>query len=73
MPELPDVTLYLDALDARIVGATLERVRLASPFLVRSVEPPLRDADGRSVAGLRRLGKRIVLRALGTTSSSSST
>jgi formamidopyrimidine-DNA glycosylase len=61
MPELPDITLYLDALDARIRGARLDGVRLASPFLLRSVDPPLSAAFGRTVTGLRRLGKRIVI------------
>jgi formamidopyrimidine-DNA glycosylase len=60
VPELPDVELYISALRPRIVGATLERVRLATPFLLRSVEPPLDAAAGRTVSGLRRLGKRIV-------------
>lgn len=61
MPELPDVVVYLEALTSRIGGARLERVRLASPFLLRSVEPPLDDVFGRRVTGLRRIGKRIVL------------
>ncbi|HET8577750.1 MAG TPA: DNA-formamidopyrimidine glycosylase family protein [Methylomirabilota bacterium] len=61
MPELPDITVYLEALEARIRGARLEGVRLASPFLLRSVDPPLSAAFGRSVIGLRRLGKRIVI------------
>src|SRR5688572_6084844 len=60
MPELPDVELYLSALRPRIVGQRLERVRLATPFLLRSVEPPLEQAFGRVVVGLRRIGKRIV-------------
>ncbi|HEX6200119.1 MAG TPA: DNA-formamidopyrimidine glycosylase family protein, partial [Thermoanaerobaculia bacterium] len=60
MPELPDVELYLRALAPRIVGEPLRRVRLRSPFLVRSVAPPLAAAEGRRVVGLRRLGKRIV-------------
>jgi formamidopyrimidine-DNA glycosylase len=60
VPELPDVVVYLEALERRILGATLERVRLASPFLLRSVEPPLREAEGRRVVGLRRIGKRLV-------------
>jgi formamidopyrimidine-DNA glycosylase len=60
MPELPDVELYLSALRARIGGHTLERVRLATPFLLRSVEPPLDRAENRIVAGFRRIGKRIV-------------
>ncbi|HXJ32928.1 MAG TPA: DNA-formamidopyrimidine glycosylase family protein [Candidatus Eisenbacteria bacterium] len=65
MPELPDVTVYLDALAPRLVGATLERVRVASPFLVRSVDPPLGDAFGREITGLRRIGKRIVVALAG--------
>ena len=60
MPELPDVLLYLHALEPRVVGETLEKVRLASPFLLRSVDPPIREAENRKVLGLRRLGKRIV-------------
>jgi formamidopyrimidine-DNA glycosylase len=61
VPELPDVTVYLDALAPRLVGATLERVRVASPFLVRSVDPPLGDVFGREITGLCRIGKRIVV------------
>src|SRR5262247_3780740 len=61
MPELPDVAVYIEALEARIMGATLARVRLASPFLLRSVDPPITTATGRRVIGLRRLGKRIVI------------
>ena len=61
MPELPDVEAYLAALRPRILGARLERVRLASPFVLRSVDPPLASASGRTVTGLRRLGKRIVI------------
>ena len=61
MPELPDVTIYVEALQARIVGQSLERVRLASPFVLRSVDPPLAAAHGRQVHDVRRLGKRIVL------------
>jgi formamidopyrimidine-DNA glycosylase len=60
VPELPDVELYLSALRARIAGQTLERVRLATPFLLRSVDPPLSAVEGRVVAGFRRIGKRIV-------------
>lgn len=60
MPELPDIAAYLAALEPRVLGRELVRVRLASPFLVRSVEPPLAEAGGRRVVGLRRLGKRIV-------------
>ena len=65
MPELPDVTVYLDALAPRVVGTTLERVRLASPFVVRSVDPPITHACGTTVTGLRRVGKRIVLALTG--------
>jgi len=60
MPELPDVELYLSALRTHVGGRTLERVRLATPFLLRSVEPPLNHAEGRVVTGFRRIGKRIV-------------
>ena len=60
MPELPDIEVYLRALGRRIVGRRLESVRLAHPFLLRSVEPPLSEAHGREVRELRRLGKRIV-------------
>lgn len=61
MPELPDITLYLEALEARILGRRLERVRLASPFLLRTAVPPVKTAEGREVVALRRLGKRIVM------------
>jgi formamidopyrimidine-DNA glycosylase len=61
MPELPDVTVYLEALDARIRGARLERMRLANPFVLRSVDPSPKDVAGHTVIGLRRLGKRIVI------------
>src|SRR5438128_1022182 len=61
MPELPDVALYIEALEPRLRGARLERVRLLSPFVLRSVDPPLAAAAGRAVSGLRRLGKRIVI------------
>ncbi|HKH44087.1 MAG TPA: DNA-formamidopyrimidine glycosylase family protein [Thermoanaerobaculia bacterium] len=60
MPELPDVEVYLAALAPRVLGQPLEAVRLASPFLLRTVEPPLASLEGRRVEGLRRLGKRIV-------------
>lgn len=61
MPELPDVTVYLRALDARILGATLEEVRIANPFLVRTYDPPLEVATGRRVVELKMIGKRIAL------------
>ena len=60
MPELPDILAYLTALEPRVVGKTLESVRLGSPFLLRSVSPPLSAAEGRRVVGLERIGKRIV-------------
>ena len=61
MPELPDVTAYLAALEPRVLGQPLTAIRIASPFLLRSVDPPLREAFGKRVVGLRRVGKRIVL------------
>ena len=60
MPELPDVVVYLEALRPRIVGQRLEGLRLASPFVLRSIEPTPTEIAGRTVAGLRRIGKRIV-------------
>lgn len=60
MPELPDITIYLEALAPRIVGQPLERARIVSPSLLRTVDPPLSAAEGRRVVGLRRIGKRIV-------------
>jgi formamidopyrimidine-DNA glycosylase len=61
VPELPDVAVYLEALERRILGARLERVRLLTPFLLRSVDPPLSAVTGATVTGLRRLGKRLVI------------
>ncbi|HXF77686.1 MAG TPA: DNA-formamidopyrimidine glycosylase family protein [Usitatibacter sp.] len=61
MPELPDVTVYIEALERRVVGQALERVTLSSPFVLRSFDPPLAATFGRTVRGLRRIGKRIVL------------
>ena len=60
MPELPDIALYLHALEERIVDRCVSGIRLASPFLLRSVDPPLSSVVGRSIAALHRLGKRIV-------------
>lgn len=60
MPELPDVAIYLEALEARVLGHTLEKVRLANPFVLRTVEPGPADLAGKLVIALRRLGKRIV-------------
>jgi formamidopyrimidine-DNA glycosylase len=60
MPELPDITVYLDALAARVLQQPLERLRIGNPFIVRSIEPPVSAIEGRRVIALRRLGKRIV-------------
>ena len=60
MPELPDIELYLHALRPRLIGHTLERVRIASPFLLRTFDPPLRDIEGLSIRAVSRIGKRIV-------------
>ena len=61
MPELPDITAYITALEPRIVGRTLEQVRLGSVFLLRTVDPPLDGVNGRTVREIRRVGKRIAL------------
>jgi formamidopyrimidine-DNA glycosylase len=60
MPELPDLTVYIEALARRCEGQPLERIRVTGPSLLRSVDPPLSECEGRRVEGLRRLGKRIV-------------
>lgn len=60
MPELPNLTVYVEALGDRVVGSRLERVRLGSPSLVRTVDPPIDAAQGRTVVGVGLLGKRIV-------------
>lgn len=60
MPELPDITVYLDAIERRVVGRALWRVNLVSPFVLRSVDPPLAAVSGKTVLALRRIGKRIV-------------
>ncbi len=61
MPELPDIAAYITALEPRIVGQRLEQVRLASPFLLRTAQPPIKDVEGRLVRELRRIGKRIAI------------
>ena len=61
MPEYPDITVYLEALEERILGQTLEQVRFNSPFLLRSLEPPVAAAAGKKVVALRRIGKRIAI------------
>jgi formamidopyrimidine-DNA glycosylase len=61
LPELPDITVYVEALTRAIVGRPIERIQIKSPFLLRTVEPPISAATGRVVQGIRRIGKRIVL------------
>jgi formamidopyrimidine-DNA glycosylase len=61
MPELPDIVAYISAIESRIVGQRLERIRLASPFLLRTAQPPITSVEGRTVRELRRIGKRIVI------------
>src|SRR3954468_17873119 len=61
MPEPPDIVAYVEALERRIVGKTLNAVRIRGPFVVRSVEPPISTAAGHNVRGVSRLGKRIVI------------
>jgi formamidopyrimidine-DNA glycosylase len=61
VPELPDIVVYVEALKKRILGQRLDRVRIASPFLLRTAAPPVKNAEGRTVVQLRRLGKRICI------------
>lgn len=61
MPELPDIAAYISALEPRIVGQPLHRIRIASPFLLRTVQPPIQNLEGRTVQELRRIGKRIAI------------
>jgi formamidopyrimidine-DNA glycosylase len=61
MPELPDLAAYISALERRIVGQRIEHIRLASPFLLRTVQPPVTDVEGRLARELRRIGKRIAI------------
>src|SRR5213594_1001851 len=61
MPELPDIVVYIEHLEARLIGRMLERVRLVNPFVLRSVTPPIASAQGKKVVGVRRMGKRIVI------------
>jgi formamidopyrimidine-DNA glycosylase len=61
MPELPDIAAYISAIEARVLGQTLEGVRLVSVFLLRTVDPPLSSVEGRMVVALRRVGKRIAI------------
>jgi formamidopyrimidine-DNA glycosylase len=66
MPELPDITIYLECLERRVLGVKLEGIRLANPFVLRTVEPKLPHMFGRTVTGLRRIGKRVVLELEGS-------
>lgn len=61
MPELPDLAVYLDRLQSKVVGRTLQRVRILNPFVLRTAVPPIAGAEGQAVVGVERLGKRIVL------------
>jgi len=61
VPELPDIVVYIEHLEAGLIGQTLERARLMNPFVLRSVTPPLASAQGKKVVGVRRMGKRIVI------------
>ena len=61
MPELPDLTVYLEALEHRIVGRRLERVQIVSPFVLRTALPPIQAAEQRLLIGVRRIGKRLAL------------
>ena len=60
MPELPDVTVYIEALNERVLGQTVQQIRIGSPFVVRSFEPPIREVEGKKILAFRRVGKRIV-------------
>jgi formamidopyrimidine-DNA glycosylase len=61
MPELPDIVVYIERLEERILGQPVEAVRVVSPFVMRTADPPIRAIEGRTVTELRRLGKRIAL------------
>ena len=61
MPELPDITVYLEHLQSRVVGKTLDRLDIAKPFVLRSFDPPVSEVVRKSIRGVRRMGKRIVL------------
>ena len=60
MPEFPDVTIYVESLRSRIVGHSLQKIRLISPFVLRSTDPPLSSIEGKTIVGIRRIGKQIV-------------
>ena len=61
MPELPDVTVYVECIESKTAGRSIERVRIASPFVVRSVDPPIYEVEGKTVSNVRRIGKRIAI------------
>ncbi|MDH5331586.1 MAG: hypothetical protein OEW27_16715, partial [Aquincola sp.] len=61
MPELPDITVYVDSLAAKVGGDTLQRVRIGNPFLLRTAVPPIASAEGKKVLGIERMGKRVVI------------
>lgn len=61
MPELPDVTVYVECISAKVCGRAIERIRITNPFVVRSVDPPVSEAEGRTVRHVRRIGKRIAI------------
>lgn len=61
VPELPDIVVYVESLETRLLGRTLQRIRLLNPFLLRTATPPIAAAEGKKVASVRRLGKRIVI------------
>jgi formamidopyrimidine-DNA glycosylase len=60
MPEFPDVTVYIEALSERVLNQSIQKIRIGSPFVLRSFDPPIGAAEGKKVLALRRLGKRIV-------------
>jgi formamidopyrimidine-DNA glycosylase len=60
MPELPDITIYIEALEARLLGQPLQKIRLGNPFLLRSFDPPIRSAEAKKICAFHRIGKRIV-------------
>jgi Formamidopyrimidine-DNA glycosylase len=61
MPELPDVTVYVETIASHVQGRTLEKIRIGNPFIVRSVDPPIYEAEGKTVRSVRRIGKRIAI------------
>src|SRR5215472_17281923 len=65
MPELPDILAYIHALEPRIIAQRIEQIRLSSPFLLRTADPPITEVEGRTVHELRRIGKRIAIGADG--------